>query len=102
MLLWLAIFLEQFYRGFSVFHYLTLRSILAALTAFAIMVLLGPWMIKNLQRYQIGQAIRDDGPQTHLIKAGTPTMGGVLILIAITISVLLWGNLADRYIWIVL
>lgn len=102
MLLWLTHFLQQYYEGFRVFQYLTFRSILAALTALSIALLLGPWVIHKLSHYQIGQVIRRDGPQSHFSKAGTPTMGGALILIAITISMLLWGNLANPYIWLVL
>jgi phospho-N-acetylmuramoyl-pentapeptide-transferase len=102
MLLWLVGYLEQYYHGFGVIHYLTLRSIFAALSAFCIAILAGPAMIRRLTHYQIGQNIRDDGPKTHLSKAGTPTMGGVLILFAITISILIWGDLSNRYLWMVL
>lgn len=102
MLHWLADFLSTYYSGFGVFKYLTLRAILSVLTALAFSLWFGPIMIRKLSFYQIGQAVRDDGPQTHLSKAGTPTMGGALILAAITISTLLWGNLSNPYIWIVL
>ncbi|MES2998983.1 MAG: phospho-N-acetylmuramoyl-pentapeptide-transferase [Pseudomonadota bacterium] len=102
MLLWLTEFLSSFYRAFHVFQYLTLRAILASLTAFLISLLLGPKLIRALSDHQIGQAIRSDGPQTHLNKAGTPTMGGALILIAIVLTTLLWANLSNRTIWIVL
>ncbi|MEW6354512.1 MAG: phospho-N-acetylmuramoyl-pentapeptide-transferase [Pseudomonadota bacterium] len=103
MLRWLFEYLEKnLYSGFSVFQYLTLRSILAALTALALALLLGPLMIRRLSRYQIGQQVRDDGPQTHLSKAGTPTMGGALILVSIVISTMLWGNLDNRHVWVVL
>ncbi len=102
MLLWLADYLTQFYSGFSVFKYLTLRGILGVLTALGISLYLGPVMIRKLSFYQIGQAVRDDGPQSHLSKAGTPTMGGALILIAIAISTLLWSNLQNQYVWLVL
>ena len=102
MLLLLAEYLQQFYSGFSVFQYLTLRGILGVLTALLLALCLGPWMIRTLQLKQIGQAIRHDGPQSHLSKKGTPTMGGALILSAITISTLLWGNLSSRYLWVVL
>lgn len=102
MLLWLIEQLEHVYRGFSVFHYLTLRSILAALTSFCTALFIGPWMIRQLRRYQVGQVVRNDGPQTHLSKTGTPTMGGVFILLAITFSILLWGDLSNDYIWTVL
>ena len=102
MLLWFTQYLQHYYDVFRVFQYLTFRSILGALTALAISLLLGPWMIRKLSHRQIGQVIRQDGPQSHLSKAGTPTMGGALILVAITISTLLWGNLTNIYIWIVL
>jgi phospho-N-acetylmuramoyl-pentapeptide-transferase len=102
MLLWLTHFLQQYYEGFRVFQYLTFRSILAALTALAIALLLGPWMIRALSSHQIGQVVRSDGPQSHLSKAGTPTMGGTLILTAIGVSSLLWGNLENPYVWMVL
>ncbi|MET1254036.1 phospho-N-acetylmuramoyl-pentapeptide-transferase [Aliikangiella maris] len=102
MLLWLAEYLEQFHSGFNLFGYLTIRSILGALTSLLICLLLGPLMIRKLAVKQIGQTVRDDGPQSHLSKAGTPTMGGALILIGITISTLLWSNLDNRYVWVVL
>ncbi|MFT6732965.1 MAG: phospho-N-acetylmuramoyl-pentapeptide-transferase [Polaribacter sp.] len=102
MLLWLANYLEQFVSGFNVFQYLTLRGILSVITAFLISLLLGPYMIRKLSHKQIGQTVRDDGPQTHLKKSGTPTMGGALILAAITISTILWGDLDSRFIWTVL
>src|SRR5690242_11438670 len=102
MLLWLTQFLHTYYEGFRVFQYLTFRSILGALTALSIALLLGPWMIRKLSNRQIGQVVRDDGPQSHLSKAGTPTMGGALILTAIGISTLLWGDLTNPYVWILL
>ncbi len=102
MLLWLAELLQEYYRPFSVVQYLTLRGILAVMTALGISLLLGPWMIRKLNILQIGQTIRDDGPQTHLSKSGTPTMGGTLILAAIFISSLLWSDLTSRYVWVVL
>lgn len=102
MLLWLAEYLQQFYSGFFVFQYLTLRGILGVLTALGISLLLGPWMIDRLNILQIGQTVRDDGPESHLTKAGTPTMGGTLILVAIFISALLWSDLDNRYVWVVL
>jgi len=102
MLLYLAEYLSQYYSGFNVFQYLTLRAILGVLTALVISFLVGPEMIRRLGRYQIGQPVRDDGPQTHLVKAGTPTMGGALILVAVAIATLLWADLANRYIWVVL
>ncbi|MEH6824222.1 MAG: phospho-N-acetylmuramoyl-pentapeptide-transferase [Motiliproteus sp.] len=100
MLLMLSDLLSGYISGFSVFQYLTLRGILGVLTALAISVLFGPLMIRKLQHYQIGQSVRDDGPQSHLSKAGTPTMGGALILIAISISTLLWSDLSNHYVWI--
>jgi phospho-N-acetylmuramoyl-pentapeptide-transferase len=102
MLLYLADYLSQFHSGFNVFQYLTLRAILGALSALLISLLLGPMMIRKLSHYQVGQFVRDDGPQSHLAKAGTPTMGGTLILAAIVISTLLWADLSNRYVWVVL
>ena len=102
MLLWLAENLEQLHSGFSAFQYLTLRAILGVLTALLISWTIGPLIIKKLQQHQIGQSIRDDGPQSHLSKAGTPTMGGALILLAIIVSALLWSDLRNRYVWVVL
>jgi phospho-N-acetylmuramoyl-pentapeptide-transferase len=102
MLRHVAAWLAQYYSGFNVFGYLTLRSILAALTALAISLLVGPRMIRWLAEYQVGQRVRSDGPQTHLSKAGTPTMGGALILAAITAATLLWADLANRFVWVVL
>lgn len=102
MLLLLAGFLEQYIGAFSVIQYLTLRGILGVLTALGISLLLGPWVIKQLINKQIGQAIRDDGPKSHLSKSGTPTMGGTLILFGIVISVLLWSDLTNRFVWAVL
>ncbi|MBV1915202.1 MAG: phospho-N-acetylmuramoyl-pentapeptide-transferase [Pseudomonadales bacterium] len=102
MLLLLADYLTQYEGAFAVFRYLTLRGILGVLTALLISLLIGPAMIKRLQANQIGQTIRDDGPKSHLSKAGTPTMGGALILVAIVISTLLWGDLSNRYVWVVL
>ncbi|MEO0443842.1 MAG: phospho-N-acetylmuramoyl-pentapeptide-transferase [Pseudomonadota bacterium] len=102
MLVWLAEYLEQFNSGFAVFQYLTFRGILGVLTALGISLLLGPWMIRRLNILQIGQSIRDDGPASHLSKSGTPTMGGTLILAAIFISSLLWSDLSNRYVWVVL
>ena len=102
MLLLLAEYLQQFYTGFGVFQYLTLRGILGVLTALALSLCLGPWMIRTLQIRQIGQSVRNDGPQSHLSKKGTPTMGGALIISAIAISTLLWADLSNRYVWVVL
>lgn len=102
MLLWLTEYLKQFLHGFNVFQYLTFRGILATITAFLISLLIGPKMIRWLTVLRVGQTIREDGPKSHLAKAGTPTMGGAFILIAIALTVLLWGNLSNRYIWVVL
>ncbi len=102
MLIYLTDWLAQFEPGFRVFHYITLRAILATLTALVVSFLIGPWVIRWLTRLKVGQAIRDDGPQTHLVKAGTPTMGGVMILFAIALSVLLWGELSNPYLLIAL
>lgn len=98
MLIWLSEWLTQFEPGFNVFSYLTMRAILSTLTALLIAILIGPSMIRWLQRLQIGQTVRDDGPQSHLSKAGTPTMGGLLILAAILISSLLWADLTNHYV----
>jgi phospho-N-acetylmuramoyl-pentapeptide-transferase len=102
MLYWLAQKLATQYSGFNVFSYLTLRAILAVVSALLISLLIGPVMIRWLSRYQVGQQVRDDGPQTHLKKAGTPTMGGALIIVAILIATLLWADLRNRYVWIVM
>jgi phospho-N-acetylmuramoyl-pentapeptide-transferase len=102
MLIWLADWLQQFDTSFQVFSYLTLRAILSTLTALLIAMIIGPKMIRWLQRMQIGQTIRDDGPESHLAKSGTPTMGGLLILAAIVCSVLLWSDLSNRYVWVTL
>jgi phospho-N-acetylmuramoyl-pentapeptide-transferase len=93
---------ENIYTGFNVFQYLTLRGIFGILTALFISLIIGPAMIRRLSRYQIGQHIREDGPKSHFSKAGTPTMGGALILVAIAVSTLLWADLRNRYVWIVL
>ena len=102
MLLELAQWLAHDIRGFNVFNYITLRAVLATLTALVISFVIGPLMIRKLTQYKVGQAVRDDGPQTHLIKAGTPTMGGALILVAIAVSTLLWADLTNPYVWVVL
>ncbi|MDF1795151.1 MAG: phospho-N-acetylmuramoyl-pentapeptide-transferase [Coxiellaceae bacterium] len=101
MLLWLAKYLEQYYHGFHVFQYLTFRSIIAALTSLVMALCFGPFMIKRLNRLQIGQSVRDDGPQTHLKKQGTPTMGGVLIVASIMVGIILWGDWSNHYTWLV-
>jgi phospho-N-acetylmuramoyl-pentapeptide-transferase len=102
MLLALTQWLAQDIRFFNVFNYITLRTVLAAMTALLISFAAGPSVIRWLAAKKIGQAVRTDGPQTHLIKSGTPTMGGVLILIAIGITTLLWGDLSNKYVWTVL
>ena len=102
MLLWLADYLSQFYSPFSVVNYLTLRGIFSVLTALLISLVAGPAVIRHLNRLQMGQSIRADGPQTHLVKAGTPTMGGSLILISIFVSSLLWSDLSNHYVWVVM
>jgi phospho-N-acetylmuramoyl-pentapeptide-transferase len=102
MLQWLAEYLTSYHTGFNVFGYLTLRGILAVGTALAIALLVGPKLIARLARHQIGQPIRSDGPQSHLPKAGTPTMGGSLLLVAIAVSTLLWADLDNRFVWIAL
>ena len=102
MLLHLSQLLSELYPGFRVFNYLTLRAILAALSALLFSFWVGPWMIRLFSEHQIGQRVRNDGPQTHLLKAGTPTMGGALILVAITAGTLLWADLTNRFVWITL
>ncbi len=102
MLFHLAQYLQDYYSGFNVFNYLTLRAILGVLTALMISFIIGPAMIRNLSKYNIGQTVRDDGPESHFSKAGTPTMGGALILVAIGISTLLWSDLTNRYMWVVM
>ena len=102
MLLFLTEYLAKFYSGFHVFQYLTLRGILAAVTALSVALFIGPHMISLLSRYQIGQVVRTDGPTTHFQKAGTPTMGGGLILVAMAVSTLLWADLSVRFIWVLL
>ncbi|AWY01160.1 phospho-N-acetylmuramoyl-pentapeptide-transferase [Marinomonas primoryensis] len=102
MLLLLTAYLSKYHAFFTVFNYLSLRAILGVLTALAISLLIGNKVIRLLQRLQIGQSVRSDGPQTHLAKAGTPTMGGALIIFSITVSTLLWGDLRNQYVWVVL
>ena len=96
---WLA---RTVYSGFDVFQYLTLRAILGVLTALGLCLLIGPGMIRRLTVYKIGQYVRDDGPPAHHSKAGTPTMGGALILVAVTVATLLWADLHNRYVWLAL
>lgn len=102
MLLTLSQWLGHDIRAFNVFGYITLRAVLAALTSLLISFLLGPWMIRKLTLLKVGQPVRDDGPQTHLVKAGTPTMGGALILASITVTTLLWSDLSSHYVWALL
>jgi phospho-N-acetylmuramoyl-pentapeptide-transferase len=102
VLLYLTQKLAALEGAFRLFSYLTLRAILAALTALVISFLVGPWMIRRLSFRQIGQRVRDDGPKSHMPKAGTPTMGGALILVAIVASTLLWADLTNRFVWITL
>lgn len=102
MLLLLTDYLSQYFTFFTVFNYLSLRAILGVLTAFIIALIIGGPVIRMLQNLQIGQAVRDDGPQSHLSKAGTPTMGGAMIIFSIAVSTLLWGDLSNQYVWVVL
>ncbi|MBQ1783658.1 MAG: phospho-N-acetylmuramoyl-pentapeptide-transferase [Gammaproteobacteria bacterium] len=102
MLVWLAEYLTQFHTGFNVFSYLTFRAIVGVLTAMLIVLLLGNRTIRWLKGLQWGQTVRDDGPKSHLSKAGTPTMGGVMILVAVISSMLLWCNLDNRYVWVMI
>lgn len=102
MLVWLFEYLSQFHSGFNVFGYLTFRGILGVLTALIFSFVCGPIMIKKLQDRQIGQSVRSDGPESHLVKAGTPTMGGALILLAVFMSAFLWADLSNGYVWMVL
>ncbi|MEZ7984373.1 MAG: phospho-N-acetylmuramoyl-pentapeptide-transferase [Pseudomonadales bacterium] len=102
MLILLSEYLQQYISAFSVFQYLSLRGILSVMTAIIFSLMVGPWVIRKLNYHQVGQSIRDDGPQTHLVKAGTPTMGGALILLSICLSTLLWSDLSNRYIQAVL
>ena len=102
MFLTLAEYLQQYESGFSVFQYITFRAILGTITALVLSLVIGPTMIRKLSSYKIGQQVRDDGPQSHLSKAGTPTMGGALILVSIAISTLLWSDLSSEKVWVVL
>ena len=102
MLYWVTQHLVSAYSGFNVFTYLTFRAILATVSALALSLLVGPGVIERLTKHQVGQVVRDDGPQTHLIKAGTPTMGGTLILVTTLVSTLLWAELSNRLVWTVL
>jgi phospho-N-acetylmuramoyl-pentapeptide-transferase len=102
MLLWLTEYLAQFYSGFNVFSYLTLRIILGVLTSLFISFVFGPYLIRRLTHKQIGQSVRDDGPESHLQKSGTPTMGGLLILVSIIFSTLCWADISNRYVLVCL
>ncbi len=102
MLLALAEYLEKFYSGFNVFQYLTLRTILGTITALVLSLIIGPSTIRKLTSYKVGQQVRDDGPKSHLCKAGTPTMGGALILVSVAVSTLLWSDMHSRQMWIAL
>ena len=102
MLVWLSDFLMQFDSNFAVLQYITVRGIFSVLTALGVSLLIGPTMIRRLNYHQIGQVVRDDGPETHFSKAGTPTMGGALILVSIAMSTLLWSDLSNHYVWVVL
>ena len=102
MLLWLTEYLSEYVRGFAVFQYLTFRTMVSVVTALSMSLLIGPVMIARLARAQIGQTIRDDGPSSHFSKAGNPTMGGALILVILVITTLLWGDLTNRYVWLVI
>lgn len=101
MLVYLTEYLQQYISGFGVFSYITMRAIMSVLTALILSFLVGPAMIRWLTKLKVGQAIREDGPQTHLIKAGTPTMGGTMILFSIAVAVLLWGDLTNHYLLII-
>ncbi|WP_291511295.1 phospho-N-acetylmuramoyl-pentapeptide-transferase [Acidithiobacillus sp.] len=100
MLYYLFMQLGSLYHGFYVFQYLTLRGVMAILTALVLSLALGPWVIARLRRYRIGQMVRSDGPETHLVKQGTPTMGGALILLVVILTTLLWSDLANPLVWV--
>ena len=102
MLVWLSDYLIQFDNNFTVLQYITVRGIFSILTALGISLIIGPTMIRRLNYHQIGQVVREDGPETHFSKAGTPTMGGALILVSIAMSTLLWSDLTNHYVWIIL
>ena len=94
--------LHTTFSSFNVFRYITFRTIYAAITALIICFIVGPWLIRKLQSLKVGQSIREDGPQSHLSKKGTPTMGGILIIFAVVVSTLLWSNLTVSYVWLVI
>ena len=102
MLLWLTEYLSQYISGFAVFQYLTFRTMVSVMTALVTSLIIGPYVIEKLADLQMGQTVREDGPKSHFSKAGTPTMGGALILIVIIVTTLLWGDLGSRHIWVVL
>jgi phospho-N-acetylmuramoyl-pentapeptide-transferase len=102
VLLWATEYLSHYVTAFGVFQYLTFRTMVSLITALVMALLLGPIMIAKLAYYQIGQTVRHDGPESHFAKAGTPTMGGALIVVAIVVTTLLWGDLSSRYVWIAL
>src|SRR5260370_9825379 len=102
MLLSLTEYLARFYSGFHVFQYLALRGLLAGVTALALALFIGPSRIAMVGRYQMGQQVRSDGPQSHLLKSGTPTMGGGLILVAMGLGTMLWADMSSRFVWILL
>lgn len=102
MLLWLSEWLTQYFHAFHAVQYLTLRAILSTLTSLVMALLLGPAIIRQLSSHRVGQVVRDDGPQSHFSKAGTPTMGGTLVIIAVLISTLLWSDLSNHYVWLVM
>lgn len=102
MLLLLSDLLGEYIRAFNVLNYVTLRAVMAALTSLVISLWMGPWVIAKLTELKVGQAVRKDGPQTHLVKTGTPTMGGTLILLAMTVTTLLWADLSNLYVWLLL
>ncbi|MCH2577018.1 MAG: phospho-N-acetylmuramoyl-pentapeptide-transferase [Pseudomonadales bacterium] len=102
MLVWLSDYLIQFDNNFTVLQYITVRGIFSILTALGVSLIIGPSMIRRLNYHQIGQVVREDGPETHFRKAGTPTMGGALILITIALSTLLWSDLTNHYVWTIL
>ncbi|MEK6657971.1 MAG: phospho-N-acetylmuramoyl-pentapeptide-transferase [Nitrospirota bacterium] len=94
--------LHTYFSGFNVFRYITFRTAYAIITALILTLIIGPWMIRTLQRWQIGQRIREDGPKAHMKKSGTPTMGGVMLLIGIIVPTLLWADLTNLYVWLVI
>lgn len=98
MLLWLFNTLTYYYHGFAVFQYISLRAILGAITAMLIALLLGPWLIAHLKRYKVGQVVREEGPESHYSKRGTPTMGGLLILLAFAVAAVVWGDWSNHYV----